>query len=322
MTAPQLSAPGGNVGVVGVGTMGLPVAANLLAAGYGVVGYRRSPVPAQFLALGGTVASSPAELASRCDAVLVILPGPDALLQVVLGDTGLAAGARQGSVIVEMSTMPIAVKERCREALAQRGAAMLDAPISGMPAMVTNRTASIFGSGDEQDFATVRAVLEAVTGRVEHLGPFGAGSVTKYVAHLLLAVNTLATAEALGLARRAGVDLDRLLQVLSGTVASSAAMTARGPLMARGQYRPAPGSVATLHEGLEQVDDFARQLGALPPLLELALGLYGKARVDGHADDDIAVMIDVLASGYPPGDSSGSLPPAKPGPALPPAPAA
>jgi len=287
--------PGTSVGVVGVGTMGLPVVANLVAAGYSVAGFRRSAMPPEFLTLGGTAVASPAELAAQCQAVLVILPGPDALLEVVLGDEGLLAGTHSELVVVEMSTMPIAVKQRCRDALAECGAAMLDAPISGMPAMVTSRTASVFGSGDKQAFDVVHPVLKAVTDRVEHLGPFGGGSVTKYVAHLLLAVNTLAAAEALGLARRAGVDLDRLLSVLDGTVASSAAMTARGPLMARGQYRPAPGSVATLHEGLEQVDDFAQQLGAHPPLLALALGLYGKARADGHAADDIAVMIDVLS---------------------------
>ncbi len=286
------------VGLVGVGTMGVPVAANLIAAGFDVLGYRRSALPPAFLAQGGRAASSPADLAANCDVVLVILPGPDDLIQVALGQQGLTAGAHRDTVVVEMSTMPISVKERCRDALADRGAAMLDAPISGMPAMVTSRTASIFCSGDENTSAAVRPVLDAVTGRVEHLGAFGTGSVTKYVAHLLVAVNTLAAAEALGLARRGGVDLDRLLEVLAGTVASSTALTVRGSRMAHGPFRPAPGSVATLHEGLEQVEDFARRLQAHPPLLELALDLYGKARAQGHADDDIAVMIDVLAAAH------------------------
>jgi len=290
---------GRSVGLVGVGTMGVPVAANLMDAGFDVLGYRRSALPPLFLAQGGRAASSPADLAANCDVVLVILPGPDDLIQVALGEQGLVAGAHGDTVIVEMSTMPISVKERCRDALADRSAAMLDAPISGMPAMVTNRTASIFCSGDEHTFAAVRPVLEAVTGRVEHLGAFGTGSVTKYIAHLLVAVNTLAAAEALGLARRGGVDLDRLLDVLAGTAASSMALTVRGPRMAHGPFRPAPGSVATLLEGLEQVEDFARRLQAHPPLLELALELYGKARAGGHADDDIAVMVDVLDAAHP-----------------------
>lgn len=290
---------GRSVGIVGVGTMGVPVAANLMTAGFDVLGYRRSVLPSAFLAQGGRAANSPADLAASCDVVLVILPGPDDLIQVALGEQGLLAGAHRDTVVVEMSTMPIAIKLRCRDALAEHGAAMLDAPISGMPAMVTSRTASIFCSGDEHTSAAVRPVLEAVTGRVEHLGAFGAGSVTKYVAHLLVAVNTLAAAEALGLARRGGVDLDRLLEVLDGTVASSTALTVRGTRMAHGPFRPAPGSVATLHEGLEQVEDFARQLQAHPPLLELALDLYGKARAEGHAGDDIAVMIDVLDAAHP-----------------------
>ncbi len=282
------------VGVVGVGTMGLPMAGNLVRAGFEVLGHRRSAMPPEFAALGATAVASPAELAARSDVVLVVLPGPEALLDVTLGPRGLAAGAHPGLVVVEMSTLAVAVKERCRDALAAGGAAMLDAPVSGMPAMVTARTATVFASGDEAAFATVLPVLDALAGRVHHLGPFGAGSAVKYIAQLLLGIHTLAAAEALGLARAAGLDLDRLLEVLTGTIAGSAALTARGTRMAHGVFRPAPGPVATLQEGLEQVEVFARGVGAATPLLDLAVARYGDAIAAGHGEDDIAVMVDVL----------------------------
>ena len=178
---------------------------------------------------------------------------------------GLVAGARLGLAVVEMSTIPVAVKQECRDTLVERGAELLDAPISGMPSMVAARAATIFASGDEATFRQVRDVLEAVTPRVHLLGAFGAGSTTKFVAHLLLALHNLAAAEALGLARRAGMDLEPLLEVLTGTIAHSAVLVARGPMMISGRFRPAPGPVDTLMEGLEQVDEFARDAEGVHP---------------------------------------------------------
>jgi len=255
----------GTVGIVGGGTMGLPVAGNLVDAGFPVVGYRRSAMPAEFLALGGKVLSSPAEVARQADVVLTILPGPDALAQVVHGPDGLLEGARPGLVVVEMSTVPVDVKRECRDALIERGAELLDAPISGMPSMVAARAATVFASGEEEAFRRARPVLEGITPRVHLLGVFGAGSTTKFVAHLLLALHNLAAAEGLGLARRAGIPLEPLLDVLSGTIAHSAVLAARGPMMVSGRFRPAPGPVDTLFEGLEQVEEFARGLDAPPP---------------------------------------------------------
>lgn len=285
------------VGIIGVGAMGLPIAGNLADAGFGVVGHRRSAMPVEFLALGGVALASPAEVARHADVVLVILPGPDALRHVVTGPDGLMNGARRGQVVVEMSTVAVAVKQACRDALAERGAELLDAPISGMPSMVAARTATIFASGDDGAFQRARAVLEAITPRVRLVGGFGSGSVTKYVAHLLLAVHNLAAAEALHLARRAGMELEPLLDVLSGTIAHSAVLAARGPTMVSGRFRPAPGPVDTLIEGLEQVDVFARTVDAPTPLMDLALRLYGDARSAGHGADDIAVMMEYLGRG-------------------------
>lgn len=284
------------VGIIGVGTMGLPVAGNLVDSGYAVVGYRRSAMPAEFLALGGRPLASPAEVARQADVVLTILPGPDALQHVVHAADGLLSGARAGLVVVEMSTAPIAVKQECHDALAERGAELLDAPISGMPSMVAARAATIFASGDEAAFRRVLPVLEAITPRAHRLGAFGAGSTTKYVAHLLLALHNLAAAEALGLARRAGVEMEPLVEVLAGTIAHSAVLAARGPMMISRRFQPAPGPVDTLLEGLEQVGVFARDLDAPAPMLELALGLYAQAQRAGHGQDDIAVMVDHLAA--------------------------
>ena len=290
----RVSAPTMAVGVVGIGAMGLPVVGNLIRAGFPVFGYRRSVMPDEFHALGARETRSVAELSATCGVVLVLLPDPEALLTVTLDPGGLLDGAHPGLVVVEMSTMPLAVKERCRAALAERGVPMLDAPISGMPGMVTARTAAIFASGDDDALDSVRPVLEAVAGRVDHLGPFGAGSQTKFIAQQLLAVHTLVAAEALGLARRAGLDLDRLFDTLAGTIAGSAALSARGSRMIHGPYRPAPGPVATLQEGLQIVGAFADDLKANTPLLHLALQLYGEALSGGHGDDDLSVMIDVL----------------------------
>lgn len=292
------------VGLVGLGTMGLPVALRLLEAGFEVLGCRRNAVPEEFLAAGGRAGGDAAQVAREARVVITLLPTEGSLADVT---AGLVSGATAATVVVEMSILPVAAKERARDALGAVGAVVLDAPISGTPAMVSAGRASIFCSGlpsksalreglpvDGMPLSGVHDVLTAITPSVQQVGGFGAGTQVKHVAHLLLAVNHLAAAEALSLARRAGLDLGRLLEVLSTSPASSQALLLRGPMMAAERFTPVTGAVGNLTEGLTQVQRFAAEQGAATPLLNAALEQYRAAAEAGHADEDVSVMVRAL----------------------------
>src|SRR6266508_3195751 len=209
------------VGVIGLGKMGLPIAQNLMDRGFTVVGYRRSGT-GELAALGGTGAQSPAEVASASDVLLSILPDVAALREVLLGPQGTMTKLRPGTVHVEMSTLDVAEKSALRDRVRESGGDLLDCPISGTPAMVRPRAATTFVSGE-------KASVDAV--------------------------HTVATAEAMLLARRSGLDLELVQRTLDDSIAASAIWQRRGPLVRERRWTPAPGPIVTLHHILEQIED-------------------------------------------------------------------
>jgi len=284
------------VGVIGLGQMGLPIARNLMDRGFAVIGYRRSGSP-ELAEAGGTVAGSAAEVAAAADVLLSIVPDAEAVEQVILGPSGTLAALRPGSVHIEMSTIDVDRKTRLRDATVARGGDLLDCPISGSPAMVAPRLATTFASGDPVSVGTVSEVLGAISGRWVYTGAFGTGAYLKYIANLLLAVHTVAAAEAMALARRSGLDLDLVQRTLDGSIAASAIWTQRGPKMAERAWSPAPGPVATLHPILEQIEAQAARLGLPAPVFSAAKEVFDAALADGWGDLDIACVHDRVSGG-------------------------
>ena len=188
------------VGLIGLGKMGLPIARNLMERGFEVTGYRRSGSP-ELAAAGGTVAGSAAEVAAAADVLLSIVPDAAAVEEVICGPAGTLTALRPGTVHIEMSTIDIGHKTRLRDAVRARGGDLLDCPISGSPGMVAPRRATTFASGDRASVDRVAPVLDAVSGPWVYTGEFGTGARMKYIANLLLAVHTVAAAEAIALAR-------------------------------------------------------------------------------------------------------------------------
>jgi L-threonate 2-dehydrogenase len=282
------------VGIIGLGKMGMPIARNLAARGFAVTGYCRSGSP-ELIAAGGAVAASPAELAGTADVLLSILPDAAAVEEVVCGPAGTLTALRAGTVHIEMSTIDVGHKGRIRAAVRRGGGDLLDCPISGSPGMVGPRLATTFASGDESSIEAVREILDAISGPWVYTGAFGTGATMKYVANMLLAVHTVAAAEALALARRTGLDLELVQRTLDNSIAASAIWKQRGPVMRERAWRPAPGPVDTLAPILGQVEAAAEAAGLRTPVFSSAKAVFDQAVADGWGELDIACVHDQIS---------------------------
>lgn len=285
----------GEVGVIGLGTMGGQIAAHLLAAGYRVTGRDVVPDRASALAAaGGIRATSAAETAARADTVILSLPSVRAFTDVVRGPGGLAEAARPGLAVIEASTLPLDVKEDARRLLADRGAALLDCPISGTGAQLRTKDVVVYASGDSAALARVTPVLAGFSREVIGMGAFGNGTRLKLVANLLVAIHNVAAAEALLLAERAGLDPRAALAALTSGAGTSRMLEVRGPLMTEGSYGTASMAVRTFAKDLDIISGFARDLGCPLPVFGAAAQVHLAALAQGHGDEDTASVFAVL----------------------------
>jgi 3-hydroxyisobutyrate dehydrogenase len=282
--------------MIGLGKMGLPIARNLLERGFDVVGYRRHP-STEFVDAGGTAAGSAAEVAADADVIVSILPQLCDVQEVICGPQGTLTTLRPGTVHIEMSTLNVDQKLQLRDTVRAAGGELLDCPISGSPGMVAPRLATTFVSGDRAGVDRVRPVLDAISGPWVYTGEFGTGARMKYIANMLVAVHTVATAEAILLARRSGIDLELVQSTLDSSIASSAIWRQRGPLMRERAWSPAPGPIDTLHPILDQIEDYLGAIGLETPVFASAKAVFDKAVADGWGGLDIAAVHDQLAGG-------------------------
>lgn len=287
------------VGMIGLGIMGSAMAGHLVRAGFTVHGADVDPGRlAAFTAAGGTAADGVAGVAAAADVVVTSLPNAAAAL-AVFGE--LAGAARPGLVVAEASTLSLEVKEACRDALRHTDAVVLDCPMSGTGAQALERDLVVLGSGDEGAFETARPVLEAFARSVRHLGPFGSGSVMKYVANLLVAVHNVATAEAFALGLRAGLDPAVLHETIRDGAGSSVIFEKRGRLMVDRQYEPPTARVSLFVKDVGLVQEFAGSMDLPTPMLDATVPLYRRAVDAGLADVDAAALLEVMgeATGRP-----------------------
>jgi L-threonate 2-dehydrogenase len=293
---PSPGEPGAKeIGVVGLGTMGGQIAGHLVAAGHRVVGRDIEADRAGALAaLGGARAESAADVAGRADTVLLSLPSVRAFEDVVRGADGLAAAARPGLIVIEASTLPLAVKEDARRLLEDRGAVLLDCPISGTGGQLRTKDVVVYASGDEAALQRVAPVLAAFSRDRILLGAFGNGTKLKLVANLLVTIHNVAAAEALLVTERAGLDPRAALAALTAGAGTSRMLEVRGPVMLDGAYEAASMRVSTFQKDLDIISGFARDLGCPTPLFGTAAQVHLAALAQGHGDDDTASVFAVL----------------------------
>ena len=283
------------IGIVGLGLLGSAVAARLRGGGHDVVGHDVVAEKVRALeALGGQAAPSAEAVARAAEAVCVVLPSLAAVEDVVLGPRGLAVAGHAGQTIIQMSTISPTLTERLAREVGAKGLAFLDCPISGTSGMVARGDGIIFVGGEQRVFDRWRPVLESVLPRAIYVGRPGQAMTLKLVANLLVALNSAAAAEALLMARRAGLDLELVLDVLTRSAATSRMLEVRGPLMARQEFPPQM-KLDLFMKDLHLIQEAARGVGAPLPLTDVAERLYAAALDAGHAGEDLAVVITALA---------------------------
>jgi len=275
--------------------MGRPIARNLTARGFDITWFSRAG-DAGLEASGGLSARSPAEVAARVDVLLSILPDAHAVENIVRGPAGTLTAVPPDTIHIEMSTIDARRKAHLRDAMRAAGGDMLDCPILGSPATVANRQAVMYVSGDPAGIEAVRAVLDAISGRWVYAGAFGAGTSLKYVAELLVAVHTVAVAEALVLGARLGLDADVVQNALDDSVAGSASWKQLGPRMRSRKWLPAQAPIAVLQAVLDQIADASRNADVDTPVFAAARSVFAKAVADGWGEMDIAAICDQVAA--------------------------
>ena len=281
------------VAVVGLGIMGSAIARNLIAAGFQVSGFDIDPARMQALAgMGGRPCGSAAEAAEGAQFVLTSLPSVAALDATV---ESLVAAPQPGAVVAELSTFAIEAKQAAHDRLREAGMTLLDCPLSGTGAQAETRDLALFGSGDEVAYRRCRELFAGFARVSHYLGPFGNGSRMKFVANLLVAVHNAAAAEAIVLGVKAGLDAERILEVISSGAGNSRIFELRGPMMAKGVYTPPTATMHVLQKDSAIIAAFAEALGVDTPLLRAAAPLYDEAEALGYGEEDVGAVHAVLA---------------------------
>jgi 3-hydroxyisobutyrate dehydrogenase len=283
------------VGLVGVGKIGLPIGENLIKSGYRVVGYRRSSL-AEFEKVGGIAGRSAADVGAQADVVFSCLPSSQALEDVVHGPNGLIESARPGQIIVELGSYPVSDKQRHVAPLAAKGAVFLDGEVSGTPGMVSARKAVVYLAGDKEACAKVERFVGGFADSCLYFGPFGAASRVKLVNNLLVAINIAATAEAMALGLKAGVDVDLMIKAIATGSGGSTQFGIRAPWMAQRRFLPAQGTAPALQHYFDMIGEFADSMGVATPMLDSAVELYDKFMDMGFGEKDVAAMVDVIGA--------------------------
>jgi 3-hydroxyisobutyrate dehydrogenase-like beta-hydroxyacid dehydrogenase len=280
------------VGMIGLGIMGSAMSFNLGRAGFRVAGYDVAPRRrVEHKRSGGIAAKSVRDVAKRAGVIITSLPSARALAEVA---AELAKHAKRGTVVVETSTLPIAVKEAARDALARRGVTLLDCPLSGTGAQARAKDLLIYVSGERAAYKKIAAVLPGFTSANYYVGAFGSGSKMKFVANLLVAIHNVAAAEAMVLGMKAGLDPAMVLKVVAGGAGGSRMFQVRGPMMVKGDYSDATMKNEVWQKDMTIIADFARSLDCPTPLFAASAPIYNAAMAMGLGKADTGAVCAVL----------------------------
>ncbi len=284
---------GKTIGFIGLGIMGAPMAGHLMNAGHKIICYDVVPAAVERLvAQGAEAGTSPADVASKVEIVISMVPDSPDVEKVYLGENGVLAGAKPGTLLADMSSISPVVAKKVAAAAAEKGCPMLDAPVSGGERGAKEAKLSIMVGGDPKVFEQMAPIFE-VMGKPTLCGASGAGQTVKACNQIQVAMNFIGLAEALVLGAKAGVDPEIIIKVLSAGYAQTRVMDVRGPLVIKGDF--APGFRARFHhKDLNIIREAARAYGVSLPASNLAHELFTAMQANGWGDLDHSAVVKVI----------------------------
>jgi 3-hydroxyisobutyrate dehydrogenase-like beta-hydroxyacid dehydrogenase len=279
------------VGFIGMGIMGSRMAANLVKAGFDVHVWNRTRERAEEIE-GAVVEDTPAGAAAVGTVITMVVDAPQ-VEEVLFGEDGAAAGLPEGGLVIDMSTIAPSASRAIAERLRERDIHFLDAPVTGSKPKAADGTLTIMAGGEAESFERARPLFEAMGKLVLHVGPQGHGSMVKLINNTVAAINTAAVAEGISLATRAGVDLDKLVEVISAGSGASAMLTLKAEPIIQRDYETL-FKLGHMLKDVRHCIDEAQALGMELPLAGAAEKLYTAADEAGHYDDDFAAVAESL----------------------------
>jgi 2-hydroxy-3-oxopropionate reductase len=282
------------IGFIGLGIMGRPMAQNLLQSGYELTVHNRSPEKAQELGeAGASVASSPREVAHKSDILITMLPDSPQVREVVAGEDGVLEGIHEDALLIDMSTISPVVTEELAQAVKEKSASMLDAPVSGGDAGAIEGTLSIMVGGEEEDFQRAMPLLEAMGKTITHVGPTGAGQVVKAANQVVVALTIEAVSEALVLGSAGGVSPKKILDVLGGGLAGNKVMEVKREKFLSHTFEP--GFRSELHhKDLGIALAAGREYGVVLPVTAIVDQMLLSMRRKGWGGEDHSALLRII----------------------------
>jgi 3-hydroxyisobutyrate dehydrogenase-like beta-hydroxyacid dehydrogenase len=288
---------GRKIGFIGLGLMGKPMCRNLMQAGGQLVVTNRSAGPREELAsAGATAVNSPDEVAARVDALVMIVADTPAVESVLTAENGVLAGLEQGTLVIDMGTTAVPATRSFATMVEEKGCLYVDAPVSGGTIGAESGDLTIMAGGSEEAFALALPILEVLGGRITHVGASGAGQVAKAANQVIVGLNIGAAAEALALAKAAGVDPGRVREALKGGFADSRILEVHGQRMVDNVFVPG-ARCTTQRKDMHQALELADSLGLEMPATALSRELYDRVIGAGGADLDHAGLFTLYDKG-------------------------
>jgi 3-hydroxyisobutyrate dehydrogenase-like beta-hydroxyacid dehydrogenase len=293
----RIIGPGSKIGLIGLGLMGRPMGLNLLKGGYSLTVWNRTASRAESLvAAGAKLANSPEEVAGSSDALITIVSDPPALERVLWGGSGSSQGGgalgslRPGSIYIDSSTVSPALARKIAAASTERQIAFLDAPVTGGTWGAEKGELVFMVGGDAQVLKDAEPIFSALGKRWFHLGPNGAGQTIKLAMNLILALQVDALAEALALVTAAGLQGEKLVEVLQSSMARAAVLDVKAPLLLKGEYPPS-FPLRLMHKDMGLALELAKDAGVALPAAAAAYATYSAVKAAAKEDLDYAAVM-------------------------------
>lgn len=279
-----------NIGFVGLGIMGKPMVKNLLKAGHDVVVFDLNKASVDEMVAAGAVAgTSASDVASKTPLVITMLPNSPHVKAVVMGEDGILSGAKEGTILIDMSSIAPLASQEIEKACREKKVRMLDAPVSGGEPKAIDGSLAIMVGGDKALFEEVKDILLLMGATAVHCGSIGAGNTTKLANQIIVALNIAAVSEAFTLVKKAGVDPHLVFDAIKGGLAGSTVMNAKAPMMMDSNFKP--GFKIDLHiKDLANAMDTGHGVGSPLPLTALTREMMETLHADGFGGDDHSAL--------------------------------